>query len=82
MAWSPWGQQWPGSACHFLLLSARLSPLLEAKAPLSPVFPSHPLSPPLILFFSVCVCVSQSVSHFLVLSPCFHLPGPALGSLN
>lgn len=30
VAWSPWGQQWPGSAHHFLPSPpGRLSPLLE-----------------------------------------------------
>lgn len=43
VAWSPWGQQWPGSTHHFLLPRPRgFSPLAEKLRPPAPVCTPHP----------------------------------------
>lgn len=78
VAWSPWGQQCPGSARHFLPFSANLSPFLERLRPPCPSSgPSPRFSHPHPLSFSipdsvslslssvrVCVCLSLTVSFY------------------
>ena len=61
MAWSPWGQQWPGSVHYFLPHLARLSPFPERHR-----FPAPPPGPPIPL--SVCFHLCLSLSHSLCLS--------------
>lgn len=81
VAWSAWGQQWPGSAHHFLLALARLSPLLErlkalASGP-SPPIPTFCPSLPLTL----CLSLSPFPLHSFCPSPNASIAQPQLESI-
>lgn len=68
VAWSPRGQQWPGSARHFLLPLVRLSPLLETLRP-----HPHLLSVPTL---SPSLCLSVSSLPFPSFPQCQHCQAP------
>ena len=95
MAWSPWGQQWPGGARHFLPpLGQAQVPSREAEAPVPHPSPRscHPFRLSVCISDScVCVCVCVCVFHerenlstlkFLAPHHSTPPPVPPLGSLN